>query len=504
MDAERFDRLTRFLGSGATRRTLLATLAALTPPSLLARTAWATKRHHKRHKRKKRCRPACAVCQTCVQKTCQPAADGTSCPDGTCRGGVCVGSGGGDGCTLGDDGTIQLALATDVGTQRLRLAQTIPPFDGRGESTSRLALSLEGAPLLTLETGESAAAVTLMLDVGAAVSGVRQARLVNDGQTLSGTIDGQPIAPLSSTADADDVRLASGERPPELVLDPALEATIVALLAQAEQLAHACQPPAAGEPQRRARTRRHRVEPTLSNCLAPIVRCRFDYLFCLLELLTGGQGRVRYVCWALGLGSCAQTSVACHQGIDPQACCTKPGTVCTSRNECCGLGTTVDCAPITNTKGAAGCGFGEGQRATRCCRTGAGSVCSHDCECCGDMACVNGGCACRRLFDRCRRPSDCCPSADGRQTCAVVVAKVDGPEEGCLVPGNDPNPRFCCQPEGATCRDLCDCCGALLCRGGICVAPDGPPPPCAPEGEACVIIPCCNDLPCLQGTCQVH
>jgi hypothetical protein len=215
----------------------------LTLPSLLARTAGAKKRqHHKHHKRKRRCRPACEACQSCIQKTCQPAADGTSCPGGTCRGG------GSEGCTLADDGTLLLNLATDVDAQTLRLVQTIQPFGASGASASRSELTLDGAPLLTIETAEDAATLTVTLAFGTAVTGVRQARLVNDGQTLTGTIDGQPIAPLSRADDPEALRLASGELPPELVLDPALETAIAALLTEAEQMARARQPPARASP----------------------------------------------------------------------------------------------------------------------------------------------------------------------------------------------------------------------------------------------------------------
>jgi hypothetical protein len=503
MDAEQFDHLSRLVGTGATRRTLLAAL-----PSLLPLTAAAKRRRHKKHhhKGKKGCRPPCGACQTCVQKTCQPVPDGTSCQGGTCTDGVCVASGGAaDGCTLADDGTIHLALTTDVAGQKLRLEQTAEPFGSGGDSASRTALTLNGAPLLTIATAEDADQVTVTLTYGEAVRGVRRALFTNDGTTLTGEIDGQPIAPLPADADPEELRLANGGLPPEVVIDPDLDAAIAALIAQAEQVATACQPPREAETQGRGRGRGRQQkvgsDPSYPLCFAPYVLCRFGYVLCLYGVVAGCRGRSGYICVALGLWACRQASTQCYAAIDPQACCTKLTNACSSRNECCGLGTSVDCASISNNKGGNfGCGFLESRGSTRCCRTGAGSGCASDCECCGDLVCINGGCTCRRLFDHCRRAAECCPTYDTLTTCAIVEAKQDGPD-ACLVAVNDPDPRFCCQREGAQCRQLCDCCGALLCRDGVCVSPTSP---CVPYGRDCGAVPCCTGLYCNDGVCELE
>jgi hypothetical protein len=83
VDRTRFDALTRLIGTGSTRRTVLGLATALGLSSLLAEAK-------KRRKKKKKCK-SCAICQQCKQGKCKGKADGSDCGGGaTCQGGACT------------------------------------------------------------------------------------------------------------------------------------------------------------------------------------------------------------------------------------------------------------------------------------------------------------------------------------------------------------------------------------------------------------------------------
>lgn len=82
MDQDRFDRVSRVVASGVTRRATLGMLAALGLVGLIPRPAEAA--------RKRRCKSDCTVCQRCVNNRCRKKANGAACPDGTCRNGQCT------------------------------------------------------------------------------------------------------------------------------------------------------------------------------------------------------------------------------------------------------------------------------------------------------------------------------------------------------------------------------------------------------------------------------
>ncbi|MCC6315317.1 MAG: cellulase family glycosylhydrolase [Thermomicrobiales bacterium] len=82
MDTARFDRLARFIGTRADRRTLLGGLAALLSGSLAIPTRDADAK-------KKRC----GDCKKSVKGKCKPKKDGSSCKGGTCQKGKCKAGG---------------------------------------------------------------------------------------------------------------------------------------------------------------------------------------------------------------------------------------------------------------------------------------------------------------------------------------------------------------------------------------------------------------------------
>ena len=94
MDREQFDRLTKRLGGGQTRRGILTALGAAglsLAPAMLGPVETVAKKK----KRKKTCKPACSSCQACKRGACVNLPDNdTTCKtsggaDGLCLSGVC-------------------------------------------------------------------------------------------------------------------------------------------------------------------------------------------------------------------------------------------------------------------------------------------------------------------------------------------------------------------------------------------------------------------------------
>jgi hypothetical protein len=403
----------------------------------------------------------------------------------------------GKSCAIGKKGSVHITTASSFDGQPLRLEQTIQPPGRHGQGGSRTKVTLAGASLLNIVTKEVDGRLRVTITFGKPISGVEQVQFTIDETALEGTINGQPVAPLAPDADPADLRMANGDLPPEVVIDPALAEAMDGLLQQAEQVAASCQP-ARSAAQNHAGTQGVQGQAgggshTYRLCRLPVVLCSIQALLCLFDVARSCGGS--FVCWAMGLWRCRLASNRCYAAIPPNACCSGLTVTCSSDEECCGGGSnSVDCAFVANNKGRFGCGFRLVDNSPRCCQTGTGGGCRDDCECCGGLVCVNGGCICKQLFQTCRHASECCPSLDGRQTCAAVQPKQDG-QDSCLV---DPNAgeSFCCQPEGALCQGLCDCCGSLLCRDGMCVS-------CVPFLEACSDSgQCCSGAQCIGGLCR--
>ena len=133
-------------------------------------------------------------------------------------------------------------------------------------------------------------------------------------------------------------------------------------------------------------------------------------------------------------------------------------------------------------------------------------TCGH--QCFTDQPCLGGVCGCRGLSQKCTDSSQCCTNSAG-VSCAIVTQKpTANPNEQCLLPINDPDPRYCCIGVGQPCGTSCECCGGLVCRGetlsnGFCQ--DALAPPCTPYGQPCgAPNACCNNVPCTGGLCRFN
>ena len=150
------------------------------------------------------------------------------------------------------------------------------------------------------------------------------------------------------------------------------------------------------------------------------------------------------------------------------------------------------CALIQPQKGPRTCGTPGSGGIAVCCRPNCGS-CSDDCECCQDLRCRNGTCgpppACHHRGEACTDGEPCCAGAG---SC---------------------NGTICCLADGASCPcgepGYCQgCCSGLCGVDGRCGSGSPPPPPptCRLYSETCGagLSPCCNNVPCVGGTCRFN
>lgn len=377
----------------------------------------------------------------------------------------------GHGCTVGPDGAIRVVAASRFGSKRLRLLQTTASVDETGNGASQTAVKLGRAPLLTIVTEEQGGQLTARFSYHAPIAGVKEARFSTTGDTLEGEIDGQPIAPLPLAAGPDQLRMANGDPPPALVVDPDLEAAITALLQQAEQAAAPCQPPASAAAHARAGqasgqhvgTAALRYDP----CLAPYIDCRFQYLVCLLEAGAAPRGLRCSVCWALALWQCRVASQQCAAAIASRRC----GADC------------VDTQSDVRNCGSCGkrCPGSQPDASPACC-AGACTDLYQDvfnCGSCGHKCRVGEPCDlgfchldCAQEGEQCSDVSDCCDA----------YSCIDG------------KCHQTCQDFGESCSTVDDCCGGIdLCAGGVC---------CTNYGHNCQFAgECCYGVPCTAGRC---
>ena len=479
MDANRFDSLARAVGAGTTRRLLLAAAAALAPARFLEATAWGKTKGDKKKvdNEKKKKKKACPPCKKRKKGKCKGTLpDGAACAGGTCSGGACVP---GTGTCSGSAGNVVTGVANGTyAGQSLQATHTLQPFGTAGQTNSQLDFTLGGAPLLTVQTEGAGGVVTVTFTYGDAFSGIRRAQFTNDGSTITGEIDGRAIVPLPAGADPNSATFQDGGPPPDVQVDPNLQAAITAVWQQLDQSAGNCNAAASGvkgasgrhtskSASRRNRSqagsRRHQAgnihaedhPENDAECLALYIPCETGYVGCMF-------GTAGCAAFLFGAGICVAVVVVA---------CTYAAGVC---RRVVRLGPT--CCPVT-------CGgnldtanpFGE------------------------DPGCCEEGETC---FDPHDSRSACCPP--GESACG----------DACCPNGNCMN-GFCCRPPQFACGNECcggfarccgghcctgDCCGNSLCcaggtcNGGVCCNPGS-----FPCGAGCCSNVCCNGNCCAPG-----
>jgi len=149
---------------------------------------------------------------------------------------------------------------------------------------------------------------------------------------------------------------------------------------------------------------------------------------------------------------CAPSGDVCSYCAYPPFPDRFPGDECTSSAQCV--------ASVTGTVICADNGVAE-DGPLNCCYD-AGSICydGPDSHCCSGTPCIDGICGggeFRRTFrlGAACTSSDQCSQADGPAICA---------DNGIV----DDGPLNCCRVAGGVCAGGAECCGSLLCTGGVC------------------------------------
>lgn len=221
-------------------------------------------------------------------------------------------------------------------------------------------------------------------------------------------------------------------------------------------------------------------QPTPADCGRDMQMC------CDTGSTAGGTCEGQLHCQTGGCTTCAGPSITCVLGglLPGQECCN--GAVCRP-------------SPIV----------------PRCC-VGPGEACVNSADCCGLTMCQGGMCQGGTDGSFCIFDSDCgeglvCRSfqctMDAAATCiepnmacaggACCSGLACAPDPDMDMPVYPPEER-CCASGGSSCDDAYDCCGEMICNGGMCQ--------CIPETEPCWSdTDCCDEpieLSCVVGTCQ--
>jgi hypothetical protein len=198
----------------------------------------------------------------------------------------------------------------------------------------------------------------------------------------------------------------------------------------------------------------------------------------------------------------------------PPSGCRPTGEVCRDDDDCCGSAGLPDGdrSGVTCSKDP-GLEFGRCTQGNACtpaggiCRLQSGS-CNENANCCAGNVLQFDTCALDNLgIPRCRVAEIDCgdPSQYEGLECATAADCCGLP---CLPnPGGDP-PLICggaCVEENGECTTTADCCsGPCTFTPGEPTGFCGPDSACLEYGQQCDgTTPCCNDVPCTNGVCQI-
>jgi hypothetical protein len=445
MDAARFDGLTRSLSARTTRRSL----GLLGGFGLAARLApWDAAAKRKGKKRKKKRQPACRVSTKVAATTTTVAVTH-------------------QGLTLTntdriprDSGDV-LTSTTIIKQKRALLLKSVITFDSNGTST-------------------------LQFRYGRAFTGIARADLVNDGQTVSGTVDGRAIVPFPASGQVQPFQFQDGQPAPDTALSEELTQRLAELYAKAETQSEAC----AGAGARAADL--HAERHTSLPCITCVGACAAGATICGLKLkgpcaaaaaiCLVGAAACFAGCMAIGFAGCALAAVACvdicarepccaipchhtngdtfcceegHTCLRPGACCAPGRFACQGQN-CCA--SAERCMP-----GGACCEHPNFPCGTSCCGPFTGLCCNGVC-CNGE--CINGSC-CPAPGRRCGNTcctAECCNGVccNSNQSCISGVCTTVCAPGTSFCPGNGQ----CCLSTQTCCRRH----GAWVCSSTSCTA----------------------------------
>lgn len=300
-----------------------------------------------------------------------------------------------------------------------------------------------------------------------------------DRRTLTGSIDGQPIAPFDLSAPPDTMTLADGSPPPKGSVDGDVKAALPKLL---EAVKNQCAGPA--PQQSLALTLEsepaHSSNPGASGgCVGCLIGAELVFAACMVAAAISAAACLIFypICFAVLAAGCAAALFVtlcsgCHLFV---GVCGGGGPCCPVRcadDKCCDSGEScagtvgLCCSP-----GLSACG------ASNCCSPSDGCLANGTCCPRGNLVC-NG---------------QCCPSA-----VTLCLPATGGCCLGTACGNRCCNPtQTCTNSVSSTCCDTEHACGAVCCGQsescadpirGTCKACDN----CSGPGQECCFGVCCN------------
>lgn len=290
-------------------------------------------------------------------------------------------------------------------------------------STTSLSVVMAGSRTLTIQSNALTGDESIVETMGQGSQGLDL--FVHDG-VMTGTVDGQAIAPVTSSTQ--QVTLADGSPLPNFP-DTPWPADAQAALQLAETCIASVDPPA--------------CFPQLVTCEEGFLTCLFsfscpiglNYRICLSEELTHDL-------------QCSTQATACFGGIpEVGGGCCDPSESTTS---CCDGSTCLSGPPPGHI-----CARGSSGHCVHC--PNPGDACRSDAECCAGEICPSGSCVtCPNFGGTCESNAQCCPG----EVCGLGLSGVGG---------------SCCVPPEGKCTGSGQCCTGAVCSTtrGVCEEPSG-------------------------------
>jgi hypothetical protein len=341
-----------------------------------------------------------------------------------------------------------------------------------------------------------------------------------DGERMSGTIDGRPIAPFVKGQPWETVTMADGSPLPPLGPDPRARDALDALVHGAQAGGSACAVAGAANGETKIESS-YTAPGHLSNtglgyhpCNLCIDACNAIFTACgvTAAIAAVGCGPFYALCLAAGLVACGIALAACI------VVCNQPGQACcpvSCGGGCCQFGESClkPPTPLCCSAGTKAC---NGTSGDNCCNNSDnclpdGSCCANGNPICLGNACCNPGDNCASAGQEGGDPNPCCPAKQVicNGTCCKAgescIKGLAGPDHCGVCP---PDPSV---PGSGLCADNTTCCNAMTFAGTAC-AKFGPSPMscCVPKticdagGTACcqgnqtctgapLKVTCCDD-----------
>jgi hypothetical protein len=368
-------------------------------------------------------------------------------------------------------------FSLDSAKKRTTLLSTTTLAPG-GDRTESTIIKHAGTTLLRIDLTRPAAGNTeVRLGFGSAFHGIKHAKFTRNGKTMHGAIDGRRLAPFSVGTKPQSVRYADGRPAPLVRLPNNIGMAMTAVL---DQGARQTQPCFRDLPRAAALSRATPFQTPPGFCTnpghmsapassPPCVSCKSHCTAAGMACVYGAAAGCAVACapfalfFGFGYGVCLAACIALADTVCVlnEVDCT---TVCDQGAACCPVHCSVRCCDQDET----------------CLDPATGYCCSPGLRPCGRRCCCEPRDTCADGL--------CCPESQircGNVCCVDAASCVDG--ACCLAPSRVCG-KVCCPPHRQCCSNVC-CETQDRCVGGVCCPPSRACGNiCCPPGHVCLFL----------------